>query len=118
MRSLLISFIVLISFNLFAESEPVALVTVSGDVIGFELSGKGLTLQVASGGCLTKDDFSVKVTKSLPPQISIVQTGRDFCDAYLPYGKKLTFSYAELNIIENTPVQVDVETFLVVRAIR
>ena len=79
----------LAAFSAFAQDEK---------LLGFMANTKGMTFQVASGGCTSKASFRIDYLKSLPVQIMLVRTVEDFCEAYLPYGTELEFSWDELGL--------------------
>ena len=65
---------------------------------GFLVNGEGLTFQVESGGCTSKDDFELRQLETFPVQLELVRVNPDFCEAYLPYGTSLTYSWDELGM--------------------
>jgi hypothetical protein len=65
-------------------------------ILGFNVDSKGLTYQVASGGCTKKSDFKLNILETHPAQLVLVRTKVDACEAYLPYGVKLEWTWQEL----------------------
>lgn len=65
-------------------------------LLGFEYGPEGLTFQVNSGGCSNKDSFVLIQKESYPLGVSLKRIRPDFCDAYLPFGTKLTYTWEEL----------------------
>ncbi|MEA3277428.1 MAG: hypothetical protein U9Q81_19525 [Pseudomonadota bacterium] len=70
------------------------------EIMGMYVHQRGIAFQVYSGGCTTKDDFTLNVLESNPVQLLLVRDTPDPCDAYLPYGRVIGFSYAELGLPE------------------
>jgi len=93
-----------------AEESPSSPINVSGGILGYSLTSKGLTLQVESGGCLSKDNFEVRQLETFPIQISIVQVSIDFCEAYLPFGTSISYTYAELGLRSGDLASVSVKS--------
>lgn len=67
-------------------------------LIGLLIRSEGILFQVASGGCTTKDDFKVEVLESYPLQLRLIRLQEDPCDAYLPLGTRIRFTFRELGI--------------------
>ncbi len=65
-------------------------------LMGMIYNGKGVTIQVPSGGCTGKGSFKFVHLETDPVQLKIVVVKPDFCEAYLPYGVTLTYTYAEM----------------------
>lgn len=85
-----------------------SIVSVQTPIMGYTLSYEGLSLQVASGGCLRKDDFQVTVRETFPLQVSIKQISTDMCEAYLPFGTMITFSFEELGVKSGQTLKLNV----------
>ena len=70
-------------------------------ILGMIYAPGKLEFQVRSTGCTEKDDFVVQ-RFSLPsqttPQLLLVRTVEDFCDAFVPFGVRISFSYEELGL--------------------
>lgn len=73
----------------------------TSDIMGIKFSHDGVSLQVSSGGCTDKNDFSVVVRETFPTQTEINRINRDGCEAYLPYGTDVLFTGAELGLSES-----------------
>ena len=58
----------------------------------------GIMFQVSSSGCTTKDDFKVEVLESYPLQLRLVRLQEDPCDAFLPLGTLIRFTFKELGM--------------------
>jgi hypothetical protein len=67
-------------------------------LMGVTYDSQGVTYQVFSGGCTSKRSFSVTLLETDPVGLVLTRTSEDFCEAYLPYGVTLTYSYAELGL--------------------
>jgi hypothetical protein len=71
------------------------------------LFGKnGIIFQVPSSGCTQKSDFDVIIQESYPLQLRLDRIHPDVCDAYLPLGKRIFFSYHELGLVSGSEVRV------------
>lgn len=73
-------------------------------ILGMTYAPSGLEFQVRSTGCTGKDDFVVQ--RLSPPsqttsQLLLIRIVEDFCDAYVPFGVRISFSYQELGLEEN-----------------
>lgn len=67
-------------------------------LLGLRIDERGLTFQVESSGCTKKGDFEVQVFDVKPRQFLLLRTRPDLCEAVVPYGKRIRFSFAELGI--------------------
>lgn len=66
----------------------------------------GIVFQVASNGCTQKSDFKVDVMESFPLQLRLIRVRPDPCDAYVPLGERIFFSYRELGIVAGDELKV------------
>lgn len=69
-------------------------------IYGMRITPKGIVFQVYSSGCTRKRDFRVDVFESIPVQILLVRVSPDMCDAYVPYGTKIRYSWKRLGLRE------------------
>lgn len=67
---------------------------------GFSADSEGVTFQVHSSGCTKKSDFSFIVLDSVPAKVLLTRNNEDLCEAYVPYGTPIKFSYDELGFNE------------------
>jgi hypothetical protein len=70
-------------------------------ILGYLPSNKGLTFQVASGGCTLKTDFTSKVEKDPSNGVmylTLIRLRPDVCYPFIPMGVRFDFSYEELGI--------------------
>jgi hypothetical protein len=65
-------------------------------VYGFLIREDGLVVQVMSHGCTTKESFLIDHGEG--GGLGFVRAVRDDCDAFLPYGVELSWTYAELRV--------------------
>lgn len=73
-------------------------------ILGMTYGPNGLEFQVRSTGCTEKDDFVVqRLTSSgqTTSQLLLIRVVEDFCDAYVPFGVRISFSYKELGVEED-----------------
>lgn len=68
------------------------------ELIGFGIDHSGITFQVKSGGCTKKDSFRFKFIKTELVQIQLVRTKVDNCEALLPFGTKINYSFEEIGL--------------------
>lgn len=71
------------------------------NILGYLPSNKGLTFQVASGGCTVKADFTSKIEKDKANGViylTLLRLRPDVCYPFIPMGVRFDFSYAELGI--------------------
>lgn len=67
-------------------------------LMGYIADFEGITLQVRSGGCTDKNSFRAQIQETLPLQVTFERVRQDFCEAYFPYGRPVTYTWAELGI--------------------
>ena len=67
---------------------------------GFRYGPDGLSFQVYSGGCTQKSDFVVMTSEGTDGVIRIVlvRVRADGCEAFMPYGTFITFSFDDLGL--------------------
>jgi hypothetical protein len=73
-------------------------------LLGAQVYGNSVKIQVRSGGCTWKKSFAVK--KVLSPsqkltELTFVRVIPDFCEAYLPEGRFFTFTQNDLRMASN-----------------
>jgi hypothetical protein len=62
---------------------------------------KGLTIRVASSGCVRKEDFAFYVDRTgVPPTIAFARKRLETCHAATPGEAALTFTYQELGVAD------------------
>jgi hypothetical protein len=64
-------------------------------LLGYLIDEGGITFQVGSGGCTTRESFRVERSGDM---LSLVRVVPDACEAYLEWGVTLTFGLAELGL--------------------
>jgi hypothetical protein len=79
-------------------------------LLGVTVNDQGITFQVASNGCTTKDNFSFNVVEILEPlspmlpamehhhYITVSRNSPDLCEEFAPYGTQIFMSFDELSI--------------------
>jgi hypothetical protein len=68
-------------------------------VIGHFVTQGGVQVQVQSGGCTYKRQFTVKQElREGVHQLAFVRLQQDPCRAYIPYGEIISFSFEELGL--------------------
>jgi len=82
---------------LFAHSHAICALT-SERILGVEITTFGVTYQVKSNGCTTKDNFRIRALNSSPLQIELLRNKTDNCKITLALGTKISYTYAELGL--------------------
>lgn len=67
-------------------------------ILGVHYNSEGVTYQVASNGCTSKDSFQVTLRETSPVQVVLERQYEDMCRAFFIYGTEITFSYTELGL--------------------
>ena len=75
-------------------------------LLGVLIRERGIVFQVASSGCTHKSDFKVDVLESFPLQIRLIRLQEDPCDAFIPLGVRIHFTYRELGIAPGDQLRV------------
>ncbi len=70
----------------------------SSEILGFEMVSDGMIFIVYSGGCTSKEDFRIDILESNPVQVNLVRLAFDPCEAYLPLGQKIKFTWDEMGL--------------------
>ena len=86
------------------DVNPLEIDGLAEPVLGLIYSGEGLEFQVRSTGCTEKAHFVVQrlsPESQISTQLLIIRVIPDYCDAYVPFGTRLSYSYEELGLEEN-----------------
>ncbi len=86
----------LATLSAFAEEKEI--------LLGVTYDLKAITFQVKSTGCTTKKNFEVLISKSEPAKIELVRRVVDNCEAVVPNGAKVEFTYKELGLSQGKNV--------------
>ena len=73
-------------------------------LLGVIYSEEGLEFQVISYGCTEKSHFVVQRLNPASQTISqllLIRVVPDYCDGYVPFGIRLTYTYKELGLEED-----------------
>jgi len=96
MKSMLGTIILLTGLNAFAHHE------VGEEVLlGAQIFGRTIKLQVRTGGCTWKESFIVKKTfnRALEStELTFIRVTPDNCEAYIPEGRVITFTLGDLRL--------------------
>jgi hypothetical protein len=65
-------------------------------LLGADIRPSGITFHVPSGGCTHKASFGVEKIADNPLTFRLVRLTPDYCEARLPHGTTVTFTFAEL----------------------
>lgn len=68
------------------------------ELFGLQVGPEGITFQVFSGGCTSIEDFRIERFASNPVQLLLVRIEPDLCEAYIPYGTTIRYSYESLGL--------------------
>ena len=71
-------------------------------IMGYSVDREGIEYQVSSGGCTSKDDFTFRMLETHPMQLQLIRVNYDGCEAFLPFGTKIKFTWAELGLKNGT----------------
>ncbi len=61
-----------------------------------QVKEREIEFQVSSGGCTSKSHFGLETLKMNPLTVRLVRIRPDYCEADVPQGAKVIFTYAEL----------------------
>jgi hypothetical protein len=75
-------------------------------LLGVIFLKSGIVFQVTSTGCTQKSDFDLQVLESYPLQLRLIRINPDLCDAYIPLGERIFYSYSELGLLSGTKLSV------------
>lgn len=73
-------------------------------LLGLIYGAEGLELQVLSTGCTEKSSFVVQrlsLESQTFSQLLLIRVVPDFCDAYVPFGTRIFYTYDELKLEED-----------------
>ncbi len=76
------------------------------ELLGLRVDPRGMTFQVRSSGCTQKADFEAQIFEATPTQLVLVRIRPDVCDALVPYGRRIRFSFPELGLGQGQRVRV------------
>ncbi len=65
-------------------------------VLGTAVDDQGITFQVPTGGCTAKENFGLETVAPKPLTVRLLRLRPDYCEAHLPDGIKIKFTYAEI----------------------
>ena len=71
-------------------------------IMGVTYDRTGVTYQVKSGGCTGKEHFEIQIQESYPLGLVLMRVTDRMCEAYVPYGTKIHYSWEELQIPPHT----------------
>lgn len=83
-------------------------------ILGFHVGPQGISFQVVSGGCTSKDDFQLSRQQARTQRgdslmrVGLLRTGKpDFCEAFYPYGIEISYTWAELGLAQGSTFVID-----------
>ncbi len=79
-----------------------------GELMGADVANNTVTARVTTNGCTTKDFIGVDVDKTGDNRFSVgfYRERQDYCEAYMPEGVALSWTFAELGIPEGAAVRI------------
>ena len=66
----------------------------------------GLVVRVDSNGCTQASDFEIAVADNTPTEITLRRTKPDLCQALVPDGVELRWTYADLGLEPGAPARI------------
>ena len=76
---------------------------VTEELLGIQYDAKGVTFQVYSSGCTVKTHFELIMKETSPIVYTLKRVAHaDFCNVWLPYGEKITYTYREMGLLEGS----------------
>ena len=75
-------------------------------LLGLLYRSEGFAFQVQSTGCTEKSHFVVRRLSpegQISSQLLLIRVVPDYCDAYVPFGVRVSYSYKELGLKEDEP---------------
>lgn len=76
-------------------------------LLGVTYDTEGITFQVKSGGCTDQKHFELLVYESMPMTAELIRRTEDLCEAAVPFGKKIRFTYKELGLPKHTTIHLN-----------
>lgn len=67
-------------------------------LMGYVITAKGITFQVASNGCTQAKDFTFVRLIGDPVGVELIRNIPDLCERNVPQGTQLSFTFAEMNL--------------------
>lgn len=67
-------------------------------VLSFAVTPTSIEFRVPSGGCTKKAHFGLETVKTKPLTVRLVRLTPDYCEALLPQGITVRFSYTEIGV--------------------
>lgn len=79
-----------------------------GELMGADVSNGIITARVTSNGCTTKDFIGADVEKTGDKRFSVgfYRERQDYCEAYVPEGVELSWTFEELGIPQDAAVRI------------
>src|SRR5258708_3897974 len=99
MKNLLVAALMTFSAPILAQSGP-------EPILGLTTNLEGITFQVFSGGCSRKVDFQLVQKGASPVQVTLQRNHVDACEAFVPYGTTVKFTWQELGLPNGTMLTI------------
>lgn len=79
-----------------------------GELMGADVTNGIITARVTSNGCTTKDFIGADVDKTGDNRFSVgfYRERQDYCEAYVPEGVELSWTFEELGIPQDAAVRI------------
>jgi hypothetical protein len=65
-------------------------------LLGADVRPEGIAFRVRSGGCTSKAHFGLEMVKRDPLTVRLLRIRPDYCEANVPEGTKVSFTFAEI----------------------
>ena len=96
MKKIVASLLLILTTNSWASMQPG-----TEPLMGAQVFGNSVKIQVRTGGCTWKDSFIVKKSLNVRrnvAELTFVRIVPDNCEAFIPQGRVFTFSLSELRV--------------------
>ena len=82
-----------------------------GELMGVDVNASAITARVTSNGCTTKEFVAADVDKTGSNRFAVgfYRARQDYCEAYMPDGVELSWTFAELGIPDGAEVRIQNE---------
>lgn len=109
MKALIISLILLSGFSVAADEIVFSNIPRVETIYGMSYSSNGLSIQVESNGCTSKDSFMVLKEMSVDgvAHVVFVRVRPDWCRGFVAEGAFIEFSNNDLGLSDREGVRVD-----------
>ncbi|MGZ3722778.1 MAG: hypothetical protein ACXVA9_07615 [Bdellovibrionales bacterium] len=92
--------LVLTSLIILASAQTANAAGVSEKILGYQPSRNGVSFQVKSGGCTSREDFMAEIKRSPSEvtEVTLIRVRPDNCHPFIPMGIRFRISYDDLGL--------------------